>query len=316
MNDFPSTCFGGHWQHAIARNKNVGIAPVLWKHDTCFQSIRRVETAKVFGSTFAAARKTCFRIVVLFVAGMTPVAARPTILFGQETTLSDAPAVEREDQATRRANPKEPEAPPELRLIINCELSFVKRACELSDDQMAPIVKSAREAHKAMAGFVIDTDEMRPFGERRIHFLVDDRFFKDNPYTKVRTEFAKLLIGLVSEKQYQQYLEESRLRAEYERQTAIRLAIAALDEKLGLAAEQRTRLLQELAVNWPDIDYHVWEGHALEQSAFPGVPTRIVNPILTESQRDTLQSIKPSTVYVYIDHESFFPLLETEEWIK
>lgn len=314
MNDILSTCISGYWKQAIARHENDGVAVAIWKHYTCCESIRRVETVRDFWEIFAAVNKTCFRIAVLFFVGIIPVASRPTILLGQETVFSAAPVVEKEDRAAQRGNPKEPEAPPELRPIFNCELSFVKRVCELSDDQMAPIVKAAREAHKALASFVIDMDELHRFGERRVHFVGDDKAFKANPYAKVRSEFVKLLVGLISEQQYQAYLEESRLRAEYERQTAIRLAIDRLDERLGLAAEQRTRLLQELTDNWPDVDYHVWEYHVMDPSGFPGVPTRIVNPILTESQCDTLKLIKPTSVYVYLDHE--FPILAVEEWIK
>jgi hypothetical protein len=171
-------------------------------------------------------------------------------VFGQE------PAAE---QPAEKPDAKKPSIA-FLKPLVNVELSFAKLACELTNDQMKPIVAEAKKAHQAMADIVIKQEAAGDdfFTKNNVIFSgPNEQLMVVNPFKRIRDDVAKLLKPLVTEEQYAKFAEESRLREEYERETAVQLLLNLLDLKLVLSAEQRKRLHEKLMAQWQDLDLHI-----------------------------------------------------------
>jgi hypothetical protein len=210
------------------------------------------------------------------------------------------------------------EAPECFRPLINIELSFVKRVCEPTDEQMDKIVAAAKEAHKAMASVVTPQGAamairaggimmfMGPEGER----------MTVNPYHRVREDVAKLLEPLVAPEQYAKYVEEAKLRDEYERDAAIGIVLDMIDARLVLSAEQRKEIGQKLMNDWKEVDLQWLQNYRNNPQYMPVMPDELILPTLTEAQRKlwTAATRQKVTMFANLGQDSAFGF--TEEWLK
>ena len=200
-----------------------------------------------------------------------------------------------------------------LKPLINVELSFAKLACELTDDQMKPIVAEAKKAHQAMADIVMKQEAAGDdfFTKNEVVFSgPNDEVMVVNPFKRIRDDIAKLLKPLVTEEQYAKFAEESRLRDEYERETAVQFLLNLLDLKLVLSLEQRKRLHEKLMAQWQDIDIHILDSSIMNQDGFPPAPDHLIIPELNASQQKLLIAQTRDSTHVYIGEDELFNAVE------
>jgi len=200
-----------------------------------------------------------------------------------------------------------------LKPLVNVELSFAKLACELTDDQMKPIVAEAKKAHQAMADIVIRQDAAGDdfYTKNKVIFSgPNDEVMVVNPFKRIRDDVAKLLKPLVTEEQYAKFAEESRLREEYERETAVQFLLNLLDLKLVLSLEQRKRLHEKLMAQWQDLDLHTLDSSIMNQDGFPPAPDHLIIPELNASQQKLLNAQTRDSTHVYIGEDELFNSVE------
>ncbi|HBJ35936.1 MAG TPA: hypothetical protein DDZ51_14545 [Planctomycetaceae bacterium] len=203
-----------------------------------------------------------------------------------------------------------------LKPLVNVELSFAKIACELTDDQMKPIVAEAKKAHQAMADIVIRQDAAGDdfFTKNNVIFTgPNDQLMVVNPFKRIRDDVAKLLKPLVTEDQYTKFTEESRLREEYEREAAVHFLLNLLDLKLVLSTEQRKRLHEKLMAQWQDLDLHILDSSIMDQNDFPPAPDHLIIPELNDSQQKLLVAQTRDSTHVYIGEDEL--LNSVEGWL-
>lgn len=203
-----------------------------------------------------------------------------------------------------------------LKPLINVELSFVKRACELTDDQMKPIVAAAKNAHQAMAGIVMKQDAVGDdfLTINKVVFSgPNEELMVVNPFKRIRDDVAKLLKPSVTEEQYAKFTEEVRSRDEYERETAIAFLLNLLDLKLVLSLEQRKRLHEKLMVQWKDLDWHILDSSIMNSDGFPPTPDDLIIPELNDAQQKLLNAQTRDSVHVYIGADELFN--SAEQWL-
>jgi hypothetical protein len=134
-----------------------------------------------------------------------------------------------------------------------------------------------------------------------------------NPYKRIQADVAKILKPLVTEDQYAKFTEESRLRDEYERESAVRFLLNLLDLKLVLSLEQRNRLHEKLMVQWKDLDWHTLDSSIMNSDSFPPAPDHLILPDLNDSQQKLLKAQNRDSVHVYIGADELFN--SAEQWL-
>lgn len=216
----------------------------------------------------------------------------------------------------QRVLDNEKAAPEFLKPLINVELSFVKRVCEPTDDQMAAIVVAAKDAHKVMANTIM---EQRPgvdlFGRNQEMFMgPNQERMSVNPLERVREDVAKLLKPIVSEQQYSRYVAEAKSRDEYERDAAVGTVLEMLDAKLILSPDQQTQLQEKLSADETLPDLHTLSVYSSNTQYMPQLSERLITPVLTEAQKQIWSSLNRISFHQSIlqgNSEGF-----TEDWLK
>jgi hypothetical protein len=222
-------------------------------------------------------------------------------------------------EAENEDNPNKPKEAPEcLRPLINVELSFVKRVCEPTDEQMTKIVEAAIQAHKAMA------DIVTPQGAAERIRVIEGAMFMGqnqerisvNPYQRIREDMAKLLVPLISAEQYTKYEEESKLREHYERETAVGIVLDMIDSRLVLSTDQRQQISEKLMSKWKEVDVLWLQNYRNNPNYLPTMPEHLFEQVLTDSQKELwdLATMQKVTMFSHINQGNQTGF--TEEWIK
>ena len=210
-------------------------------------------------------------------------------------------------------------APEFLKPMINVELSLVKRVCEPSDAQMKAIVAAVKDAHEAMADIVKETGELDDDDNQGQHSEIkfvgpDGEWVLANPHKRIREDMARLLKQIVSQQQYARYMEETKAREEYERETAIGILIGLLDSKLALSAEQRDRLQRTFQNDLKEVDIHWLASFDASATSLPPLPDQLFAPELDEAQQKILASLPRDHMYAGIYNDGLVEF--AEEWLK
>jgi len=208
------------------------------------------------------------------------------------------------------------EAPECFRPLINIELSFVKRVCEPTDEQMTKIVAAAKEAHQAMASLVKPQNAAQAMRAHAMFMGPQGERMSINPYHRVREDVAKLLEPLVSPEQHAKYVEEARLRDEYERDAAVGIVLDMVDAKLALSADQRKEIYGKLMEEWKDIDLQWLQNYRNNPQYMPQMPDELISPVLTEKQKELWIAATLQKVTMYANLGQGNPAGFTEEWLK
>lgn len=137
-----------------------------------------------------------------------------------------------------------------------------------------------------------------------------------NPYHRVREDMAKLLEPLVSPEQYAKYVEEARLRDEYERDAAVGIVLGMIDAKLALSADQRKAIYEKLMEEWKDIDLQWLQNYRNNPQYMPQMPDELISPVLTERQKELWIAATLQKVTMYANLGQGNPAGFTEEWLK
>ena len=224
-----------------------------------------------------------------------------------EAEVADVPPANQADQ-------KQP-VPDFVKPIVNRELSFIKRVCRPTPEQMNKIVAQAKEAMNKMGdlvkanqngGFVINANEamiMGPNGEQ----------LSESPHQRVENDLKQLLPKCVSKDQHQRYLEETKTRREYRRRAAISIAVGIVDEKVALNDQQYRDLTQRLTDDWDKASLLRMVNYLQNPEYIPDLPKGQLKEALSKDQYKAWNSYQTVTMW-----SNFQPpqVDEMEKWIK
>jgi len=201
-----------------------------------------------------------------------------------------------------------------LKPLVNLELSFIKRTCEPSDEQMTAIVAEAKKAFDAMSNLV-DDQQANQWGDVAFVGPNQERL-SANPFLRIRQDAAKFLQPLVSEDQYKKYVDESSQRNEFEREAAMVIAIDLIDGKVALTDQQRTQLMEKLMKNWDKADFQHLQNYQMNRQYLPAFPDHLIEPILTRAQREILSAANQSRATMFVNMATGSAFGFDEDWIK
>lgn len=219
-------------------------------------------------------------------------------------------AMRADDPQKKNENQKAPEF---LKPLVNAEVSFIKRVCEPDEEQMTAIVAAAQQAYQGMGNMVTENGRVVQVNNARVRGP-NNESLTQNPYTRVRNDAAKFLGPILRKEQLERYLEESKLRDEFERQAAIDIAVGLIDDKLILTDEQREQLTEELIKNWKGVDIQQMQMYLYNPQYVPQVHIASLSKVLTQSQLKVWKSFNSTNFSVHIGHQGNTGL--NEDWIK
>lgn len=208
-------------------------------------------------------------------------------------------------------------APEFLKPLINLELSFIKRVCDPSDDQMAAMVKEAESIIGVMSDIVRVPGQVGMRGGVAIVFRgPNQEQLVGNPYHRVRKEMAIFVKPRLTPQQYDLYLEESTQRDEFEREVAIDIAVEMIDTKLVLTSEQRAEITQKLLQGWQQVDFQWMQSYLNNPQYLPTMPSGLIESILTPTQINLWNSVNRTRVILHASVVNANSFGLDEEWIK
>jgi hypothetical protein len=207
-------------------------------------------------------------------------------------------------------------APDFLKHLINAELSFVKRVCNPTDEQMTALVAAAKDSLGELAKIVVDQlPRVNQLGRNPEMFVgPNNERMAVNPFKKVREHVGKLLQPLVSAEQYSQYIAEAKTRDEYERDAVVENLVEMLDRKLVLSRDQQIRLKYVLIDDEDLIDLHTLRTYSSNAQYLPQLPDNLIIPILTEIQKQLWSSLSRVSIQQSITEHN--PTGFDEGWLK
>lgn len=209
-------------------------------------------------------------------------------------------------------------APSFLKPLINLELSFIKRVCRPTDEQMNEIVAAAEQAFAKMSDIVQDdNNRVIRVNQGMMQVLVmgpNSERLTQNPYSRIRKDAAQYLQPILDKQQYAKYVEEAKQRDLFERESAVGIGVTLIDDKLCLQDEQRTKLFDQLLQKWTHIDILQMQMYLYNPQYIPSIDNRVLLSVLTESQMEAWRSYSATTMYIHIGHQQEAGL--GEEWIK
>lgn len=255
-----------------------------------------------------ASRFTKPTLLAIFV--WTCLVSNQACVFAQIKALAADPAEQNTD--------KPDDTPIEfLKPLVNVELSFIKRVCKPSDEQMSTIVKAANKAFLKMNEIVQDQNGIRVV--HNVNAAVNVRGpnqerLTENPYVRIRDDAAKYLKPLLKKNQFENYLKESDARQQFERTVAIEIAVDLVDEKVILSDQQRKRLAEKLDTNWKSVDVQQMQMYLQNPQYVPALYFVALDAIFTKKQMVAWGSMKSTHFSLYIGNAPDSGL--GEDWIK
>lgn len=201
-----------------------------------------------------------------------------------------------------------------LKPLINHEISFAKRACSPTKEQLQQIVQAATKAHAAMRDMV-NRNNQRVIvnGQQQVHFNgPNGEQMHGNPYDRVRKDASKYLKTILPAEKFEQYAAQSKARIAYERSVTVSIAMDLLDRRVGLLEEQREPIRQVLEEELK-LDMSMMSIYLYNPQFSPAWPNKVLAK-LTKLQKKALSNGQNVFNSMHIGHEAQLGL--GEEWLK
>lgn len=205
-----------------------------------------------------------------------------------------------------------------LKPLVNIELSFIKRVCDPTDEQMTEIVSAAKESLQKMGDIITPPRAAMnavPGGPEVFWGPNQERMYQ-NPYFRVREEVTKLLKPLVTDQQYVRYTEEAQARDLYERDAAVESLVEMLDKRLVLSPDQQSQVHTILMKEASLPDLQTLRTYSSNPQYLPSLTKGLIEPVLEPSQKQVWDSLNHVRVvfgqHLQTQNQSGF----TEEWLK
>lgn len=167
------------------------------------------------------------------------------------------------------------------RPVLKVELSFAKRVCNMSDEQLATAIKDCKGALTAFAA-----KEGKANVQQGIIVFHGGGESNPRPRQVLEELLQKKIAAALSEEQNTAYREELQQRETYRRDAITEVLLEGLTAKLNLSDEQRQKIREGIVSNWhanwvPELE--MVENYG--QHYFPRIPDKAIVPHLDNNQK-------------------------------
>lgn len=219
-------------------------------------------------------------------------------------------AVQVNDQEAAEGDP--PKTPAVLKSYVNAEISFIKRVCDLSDEQLKMVVESAEQAFEEMNDLVAPQNQVIRVAQ--VHYRgVNGVSFKGDPVKRVRQDAEEYLPLILTEAQHQKYTRESSQRQRAEQEAAADCLVHLVHSKVFLREHQRKKLRDVFLEEWESLDIN-WVWNYLNNPQFvPIIPSGLLRETLTTEQKAAWSSFQQVSMSVMVSGSQ---ISLDEDWLQ
>jgi hypothetical protein len=166
--------------------------------------------------------------------------------------------------------------------MLKVELSFVKRVCNLSDEQRRNLIaKSTVWLDEFVADYVKRGGQPQQMG---VWFAGGRRQGAD-PRESIQNGIAKLVKSELPREQADKYAEERRKRTEFTKNAYVENLVTRIDSELILTPEQRVNVAKSLTEHWDKSWQLQLEMFIHGMDMWPAVPDQWIRPHLSPVQQ-------------------------------
>jgi hypothetical protein len=177
-----------------------------------------------------------------------------------------------------------------LKAPLKVELSFIKRACKLNDEQRKQVIGAGREWLETYLPKFAKTQQ-DPNGQMVMVNVGPGNFAQQRRSKKNKQELPELIGAAIGDKltdeQKKLYQDECEKREAFRRQAIVENIVAIVDDRLRLDAAQREAIAKSLVEHWGEFTPPPLEMFA-NMSSFneymPQLPANCITPHLNENQ--------------------------------
>jgi len=229
----------------------------------------------------------------------------------------NADAKGRGDEKKKDDKKSKPIEPPRfLRILINGEISFIKRVAKPTDEQMDEIIDRAKAMLQEVADDIVQPANKavrRRHGELLIYGPSGERL-TENPFDRIPAEFTKILEPILQKDQFRQYQKEAEQREKVERELTVKAALRSLDHKVVLTQSQYDELYELLLEKWEEVDLGAVTVYTRSNRMVPSIPKDLTDQVLNERQKPVWKDAPNGTIYLRLSNNVLSQL--DEEWIQ
>lgn len=205
---------------------------------------------------------------------------------------------------------------PFLKPLINSELSFIKRVCDPTAEQMEAIVEAAAQSYEK-TGDMVGDNENRAFNNADFRIVgPNNEQLNTDPFKRIRSDARNYLQPLVSQEQYARYEMEADQRDAFEQGAAIEIIVGMIDHKLVLTEDQRTNLTEVLMEKWKNIHLQAIQTYLHNPGYVPQLPSKTIDKVVTAQQLKIWQTLQQVTFSSQFTFGTDGMALEGEDWLK
>ncbi len=183
------------------------------------------------------------------------------------------------------ADPLEQQFAPQVQLVLNTELHFVRKVCQPTAKQYENLKLVGERAAKSTVKKIAQVQKKMQQG-----IQPGQQFDWPDPRSVIAELLAKEIAVTFSAEQAERYQWEVTKRAEARKRVALLNWVSKLDRDLLLTTEQRTKLSESLATNWKSTWGQQLEVFVYGDQFAPILPDDQVLPFLNEKQKTIWKS--------------------------
>ena len=183
------------------------------------------------------------------------------------------------------ADPLEQQFAPQVQLVLNTELHFVRKVCQPTAKQYESLKQSGDRAAKSTVKKIAQVQKQMQQGVRP-----GQQFDWPDPRGVIAEILVKEVAMLMSAERAEQYQFELTKRTEARKRVALLNLVSKIDRDLLLTTEQRTKLSESLTTNWKSTWAQQLEVFVYGDQFAPILPDDQVLPFLNEKQKTIWKS--------------------------
>lgn len=168
------------------------------------------------------------------------------------------------------------------RPIVKVELSFAKRSCDLTDEQLQ---KAINECKTALTEFAKKQGNVNQ-RNGMVLFAGGLQQQSTPPREKLEQELQTKIVSTLTVEQSKAYQKELEQRVEFRRDAIVGALLRGLDSKLSLSERQSEDIREGMIENWSDNwapELEMVDNYG--QHYFPQIPSKAITPYLDASQK-------------------------------
>ena len=206
-----------------------------------------------------------------------------------------APVANAPGNVDARVKQLEQQYRPQFQQMLNSELAFIRRACDLDQSQRETAAKAGQRCMSSILRQCAVAQHEMERGQNRGVVIVGGAVQPNcppGPRKLLREQLAEIAGKSLRPEQIERYRRESKERDASRKRAVVCYMVARADQTLVLSVEQREKLVLALTDNYSDAwerTISIWRNNP---QFIPSIPDSQIVPLLSENQKTVWRRIQ------------------------